>query len=203
MRQIEITVKLEENLEDALLKLEKKGFKVIRESDVDDIYVTTNDNIRFLKSLNKDEKKSKIIEILSESVLLRKLKLENNVIQKITYKDKKYDDDGNVISEDKINVNIDDILKTKEILKKLNVDELVEVKYHNLVYSNGIIELDFQSVENLGILIEYENENNFEGKTSEEIKNEKIKMAKQINELGIIIGKDFDIKKAYELIINN
>lgn len=54
--------------------------------------------------------------------MLRKLELENKVIQKLTYKNKEYDINGNVISENKININIDDIQKARIILKKLNID---------------------------------------------------------------------------------
>ena len=41
MKQIEITVKVNENIENAYKKLEKLGFKIIRESDIKDIYMTS------------------------------------------------------------------------------------------------------------------------------------------------------------------
>lgn len=59
MKQIEITIRLNENLNSATKKLEAKGFKIIRESDVDGIYVTTNDNKKYLKSLNKENQRKK------------------------------------------------------------------------------------------------------------------------------------------------
>lgn len=39
MKQIEITVRLNENMQSAIRKLEKQGFKKIRESEIDDIYI--------------------------------------------------------------------------------------------------------------------------------------------------------------------
>ena len=62
------------------------------------------------------------------------------------------------------------------------------------------IELAFQEVENLGTLIEYENLNDFCNKTIEEIQAEKMRMYNFIKKLGINIGKDFEIKKAWNLI---
>ena len=92
MKQIEITVRLDENMQNAIRKLEKQGFKKIRESEIDDIYMTSK-----LKELNKDN----IQTILKKSVLLRNLKLENKEIKKITYKNKEIDKNGDIISEQK------------------------------------------------------------------------------------------------------
>ena len=41
MKQIEITVRLDENMQNAIRKLEKQGFKKTRESEIDDIYMTS------------------------------------------------------------------------------------------------------------------------------------------------------------------
>ena len=43
MKQIEITVRLNEKIEEAISKLKKNGFKKIRESDIDDIYLSNLD----------------------------------------------------------------------------------------------------------------------------------------------------------------
>ena len=82
MKQIEITVKVNENIEEAFKKLKKLGFDLIRESDVDDIYMTSK-----LEELNKNN----IQYILKNSVLLRNLKLDDREFKKITYKNKEYD----------------------------------------------------------------------------------------------------------------
>lgn len=82
MKQIEITVKVNENIDEAFKKLKNLGFKIIRESDITDIYMTSK-----LQELNKDN----IQYILKNSVLLRLLKLANKELKKITYKNKEYD----------------------------------------------------------------------------------------------------------------
>ena len=109
MKQIEITVRLIDKIENAIAKLENKGFKKIRESDVDDIY---------LSNLDSEIKKENIQEFLKHSVLLRNLKLDGKEENKITYKYKELDINGDVISEQKVNVNCDDLKKAFELIRK-------------------------------------------------------------------------------------
>lgn len=191
MKQIEITVRLNEDVKVAIKKLEKLGYKKIRESDIEDIYLTSK-----LNELNKDN----IQYILKKSVLLRKLKLADKEIKKITYKNKEYDEKGTVISESKINLDCSDLEKAEELFKNLDFERLVVVKYHVIVYSKGTLEYAFQIVENLGTLIEYENSDDFANKSISEIDNAKEEMYNQILETGINITKEKDVKKAYELI---
>lgn len=191
MKQIEITVRLNEDVKVAIKKLEKLGYKKIRESDIEDIYLTSK-----LNELNKDN----IQYILKKSVLLRKLKLADKEIKKITYKNKEYDEKGTVISESKINLDCSDLEKAEELFKNLDFERLVVVKYHVIVYSKGTLEYAFQVVENLGTLIEYENSDDFTNKSISEIDNAKDEMYNQILETGINITKEKDVKKAYELI---
>ena len=83
MKQIEITVRLNEDKQTAMKKLSELGYKVIRQSDVDDIYMTTK-----LDELNADN----IQYVLKKSILLRKLTVNNTEIKKITYKNKEIKD---------------------------------------------------------------------------------------------------------------
>lgn len=193
MKQIEITVRLNENIQSAMDKLEKQGFKKIRESKIDDVYMTSK-----LKELNKDN----IQNILKKSVLLRSLKLDNKEIKKITYKNKEFDEKADVISEQKINLDCNDLEKAKELFENLEFKELIRVKYKVVVYSKDKVEYAFQDVENLGTLIEYENVEDFEGKSLEKINNAKEKMYNEIKNTGIYITEEKDVKKAYELILN-
>lgn len=72
-----------EDTNDAIKKIKNIGFKKIRESQINDIYMTAK-----LNELNKDN----IRYILKKAILLRNLKLENKEINKITYKNKELDD---------------------------------------------------------------------------------------------------------------
>ena len=191
MKQIEITVRLVDKIEDAIAKLEDKGFKKIRESDIDDIY---------LSNLDIQIKKENIQEILKHSVLLRNLRLDGKEIKKITYKNKELDNNGNVISERKVNLDCNDLIKAEELFSCLGFYKLIEVKYHVVVYEKDGKEFAFQIVENLGSLIEYENVNDFEGKSIYEINNAKQEMINYIKGFDINITNEYDVKKAFELI---
>lgn len=190
MRQIEITVRVKEPLDKAIIKLEKLGFKNIRESNVDDVYMT-----QLKDKLNKEN----IQYILSNSVLLRYLNVNGKEFKKISYKNKIYEN-GNVISEKKVNVECNSLESAKQLFECLNFEELVEVKYNVLVMEKNGIELAFQYGDDIGVLIEYENKNDFSNKTNEEIRLEKENMYNYIKELGIEITEEKDVKKAWELI---
>lgn len=191
MKQVEITVRLAEKVEDAICKLEKEGFTKIRESDIDDIYLT---------NLDVEIKKENIQKLLKHSVILRNLKLDGKVIRKITYKNKELDNNGDVISEQKVNLDCNDLIKAESLFGFLGFYKLIEVKYHVIVYEKNGREFAFQIVEDLGTLIEYENTNNFDGKSDLEIKNTKKDMLKDIKECNISITDEYDVKKAFELI---
>lgn len=193
MKQIEITVRLKENMQSAIRKLEMQGFEKIRESEINDVYMTSK-----LKCLNEDN----IQDVLKKSVLLRELKKENRKIKKITYKNKEIDENGDVISEQKINLDCNNLEKAKDLFKHLDFEELIRVKYKVLVYSKDKIEYAFQDVEDLGTLVEYENTEDFEGKTLEEINKAKEIMYNEIKNTGINLTKEKDVKKAFELILN-
>jgi predicted adenylyl cyclase CyaB len=108
---------------------------------------------------------------------------------------------GNVLSEQKINLKCEDLKKAKELFEYVDFKELVRVKYHVTVYSDGNTEYAFQEVENLGTLIEYENINDFDGKTIEDINKAKEEMYNEIVKKEIKVTEEKDVKKAYELIV--
>ena len=194
MKQIEITRYLLETEENAIDKLEKQGFKLIRTSTIEDKYLTSK-----IRELTKDN----IQYILKNSVLLRYLNVEGKEFKKITYKYKNVDKDENIISETKININCEDLSEAEKLFENLGFDILTIVKYKVKVYAKDGIELAFQNVEGLGSMIEYENEEDFENKNIEEIKKVKQKMEEKIESFGILIEKGNDVKKAKELIEKN
>ncbi len=194
MRQIEITVRVNNSMEEVDKILSNQGFKIIRKSRIKDIYKS---------ELCDSLKESNILELLSKSILIRYLSINGEQeFKKLTYKKKTYDG-STVISEEKINVNIDDIDNANKLFEALGFKTLVNVNYDVIVYSNDKLELCFQSVENLGLLLEYENESDFKDVSNEDIMKEKNKMLEKIKQLGLNISTDIDVKKAFELIKNN
>ena len=192
MKQIEVTTRVYNSLEEVDAILTKENYQIIGKHRIEDEYLTQN-----LKMLTAEN----ILDILKTAVLVRYVKEDEEEDKKITYKIKEYDGDK-VISEEKINVKIDDIDKAIKLFSKLNFEHLVSVKYDVIVYSNGKIELASQNVEGLGLLLEYEHAKDFTGYSNEDILKEKNKMLKQIKDIGLKISDDYDIKKAYELIKN-
>lgn len=194
MKQIEITTRVNDTLDNIDKILVNQGFKIIRRSRIEDIYKTT---------LYNDLNKTNITDILSKSVLIRYLNVDNEKeFKKLTYKNKIYSN-NTVISEEKISVNIDDIDKADKLLDAIGLKTIVRVDYDAIVYSNDKIELCFQNVEGLGLLLEYENEKDFEGFSNEDILKEKYHMLEEIRKYNINITDDIDVKKAFELISNN
>lgn len=194
MRQIEITTRVNNSLEEINEILRAQGFNFIRTSRIEDKYMKKKDMV-----INKDN----VIDVLKESILIRYLNINNKEeYKKITYKNKVYEKDM-VISEEKININIDSIDNAVKLFGIIGYEPLVNVNYDAIVYSNGEIELCFQNVENLGILLEYENENDFTNSSIEEILLVKKNMLNDVKSLGINVSDDLDVKKAYELIYSN
>lgn len=190
MKEVEITLRVKDSLEECKNKLEMRGFKKIRNSFIDDIYMTQNKY-----SLRQDN----IDDILKTCVLIRYLNADGKEFKKITYKNKVYDG-ADIVSEKKINVDCADLVKAKELFEALKFEELVRVKYEVIVFSDGNKEFAFQKVENLGLLLEYESTKDFEEASNEEIMKEKENMVDEIMSEGILVENNLDVKKAYELI---
>lgn len=190
MKQVEITTRVLETLNSITQKLAKQGFQIIRKSRVEDEYLT---------QYQGDFEQKHILEMLSSSVLLRYLDVNGKITKKITYKQKTYQNEI-VMTEEKINVNCDDLDMAKKLFLALHFRPLVKVCYDVIVFSNKKIELAFQNVENLGLLVEYESEKDFSDSTEEEILLEKQQMLKEIKNLNIQTTEEIDVKKAYELI---
>lgn len=190
MKQVEITTRVLETLDSITQKLEKQGFQIIRKSRVEDEYLTQYQGAFEQKH---------ILEMLSSSVLLRYLNANGKITKKITYKQKTYQNEI-VMTEEKINVNCDDLDTAKKLFLALHFRPLVKVCYDVIVFSNQKIELAFQNVENLGLLVEYENVKDFSDSTEEEIVLAKQQMLKEIKNLNIQTTEEMDVKKAYELI---
>ncbi len=194
MKQIEITTKVNNTLDEVDKILKKQGFKIIRKSRIEDKYMTQH---------NDELNKNNIIEILKTCVLLRFLSINNaEVFKKITYKSKEYKN-NTVISEEKINVNIDSIEKAEQLFIRLGFNSIVNVNYDVIVYEKNGLELAFQDVEGLGLLLEYESFSDYSGIIDEDILKEKNKMLDEIKKLNINIENNYDVKKAYELLLKS
>ena len=164
MREIEITVRVNNSLGEIESILINQGFEKIETYRMYDKYLT-------LKQENIT--KNNALDILKSCLLLRHLFLEDNKEKKmLTYKQKEYDGSV-VISDTKINVLVDDLEKTEELLLKQGYKNIVEVDDTLYVYEKDDLSIAIEDVKDLGILLEYENDKDFTGYSNEEIIKEK------------------------------
>lgn len=190
MRQVEITTKVKNSMEEINEVLIKKGFEIIRKSRIEDKYLVQNPRLN-----SKDE----IEDTINKSVLVRYLNTNGEETKKITYKNKKYEN-KKLQYEEKTSVKIDNVSNAIAIFEKLGFEKIVEVDYNCIVYSNGNVEFAIQDVEKLGILLEYENLEDFQNASTEEIEKTKKEMLEEVKKTGLNVSEDTDIRKAYELL---
>lgn len=193
MKQIEVTTNVKQSLEEIHQLLSNQGFEIIRRSRIEDSYMSRESD-----KLTKEN----ILSTLMRCVLIRYLCVDGKETYKsITYKKKEYKGDT-VLSEEKIVLKIEDLEKAEKLLRALDFEKIVDVRYDVIVYKRGDIELCFQLVEDLGLLVEYESLKDFEGVSPEDILKEKQRMLEELRSYQLEVSDDYDVKKAYQLIMN-
>lgn len=179
----EITVKIKEKLDKFYQIIEKKGFKVCDKFSMNDTYFIP-------RNLNLNKMTTR--EILSKAILVREIenKIFGNMIKKITFKIKNFDEDGSILSQESVNCDILNIEDAKNLLKAIGYQEIMCIKEDDVVYKNAKLELAIKDVKNGDKLIEVETEENEELNTID-------KLIQKINELDIPIYTDnYFVKKA-------
>ncbi len=177
----EITIKVISTKEELIKILTDKGFKKGREFSLDDYYFIPN-------NLNIDKLSTR--EILSKAIIIRYIIDEDKISQKITFKRKNIDEDGNILSQDSINCDILNIEDAKKLFIAIGYSQIMNIKEYDTIYYIGDFELALKFVENSDILIEIETEENTEWDTIDKIK-------KIIEKINLPIEKDnYFIKKA-------
>lgn len=185
----EITVRLICSINEMCSILENKGFKIVDKYSLDDTYYISKE---------LDETKLSPREVLNHYILVRKItqyrglnfKDSYNII-KITYKNKNFSSDGEILSQDKVDCEITEIEDGKKLLKALGYKAIMDIKENSIVYGKDEIKIAIKDVENDDNLIEIETiENNEKYDTTEKLK-------LMIRELNIPIDEsDFFVKKA-------
>ncbi len=190
MKEIEITVKCNNTLDEADKILKSKGFKIKETYQLNDIYMK--------KSTQKLCKRN-IIKVLSNSILIRDIICVDHENKMITYKKKEYKN-GKVMAEEKFNIKINDIESAYKFFLQIGFEKLIDVRSRLTVYEKDGYEICFQDVENLGLLIEVEDKSDYNSVSDDEIIKIKKQMVKDIRKYGLNVDNDYDVKKAYELI---
>lgn len=185
----EITVRLICSIDEMCSILENKEFKIVDKYSLDDTYYISKE---------LDETKLSPREVLNHYILVRKITQYRGLnfndsynIIKITYKNKNFSSDGEILSQDKVDCEITEIEDGKKLLKALGYKAIMDIKENSIVYGKDEIKIAIKDVENDDNLIEIETiENNDKYDTTEKLK-------LMIRELNIPIDEsDFFVKKA-------
>lgn len=175
----EITIKVTCSKEQLIKHLAEKGFSEGRKFTLDDYYLIP-------KNLKLDELTTR--EILSKAVIIRYIVDDGRIIQKITFKKKNINSNGEILSQKAINCDVLDYKAGINLFNELGYYEIMNLKESDVIYYKDKLELAIKFIENISTLIEIETDENFE--TIGELK-------KLVVNLEIPIEKDnFFVKKA-------
>lgn len=175
----ELTLKVTCTNEELIKCLLYKGFYEGRKFSLDDYYLVPN---------NIDISKLTTREILAKAVIIRYIVDDGKIIQKITFKKKNINKNGEILSQKAINCDILDYKSAITLFNEIGYYEIMNIKENDIIYYNNKIELALKFIENSDTLIEIETNKNFE--TIDELK-------KLVIDLKLpIIQDNFFVKKA-------
>lgn len=146
MDEKEITVLVKVPYEKLHEELTKSNFKIVNEYTCEDIYMINQDI---------DLNKLSNLEILQKCILIRNIE-DFETKKQLLYKNKKYDENGSVISQKKIICPIEDIKKAVGFMETINYKALFTISDRCIVYTNNNTELTVQLVNDKYIFIEME-----------------------------------------------
>lgn len=188
--ELEICVKCLKTKDEVVEDLKKQGFEIKEDFVLDDIYYVKKE-----KNISLDNSN----ELLSNYVLLRQAAHRNAIYFQL--KEKQFDESGNILSQSSCKCEITDKEKGITFIENLGYKELLKLKDHNILMSNGKNEIYIQDVENLGVYLEMEQKNihtdNNNGKNIDE-------MINNLNSYNIDIDQNnYFVKKAYDMLEKN
>ena len=184
MKETEITVEVLDNVDDLIKMLKEKGFSLDSEFDMIDHYFS-KENTETLKTLDYKD-------IINNSFLVREL--TKNDSKTLLFKSKEFDENNNVIAEEKVKCNIDSIENAVKIFKLAGLNNWLKLKQHLLVFVNDKFGFAIQIVDGLGTFIEYEETESIKHLSEQEKINS---MLGDLKNLGINFGSDYSCKKPY------
>ena len=160
----EITVKLKCSIEEICNLLENKNFKVVEKFILDDTYFIP-------KELDITGMTHR--EILSRALLLRDITdfIPERKVVKLTFKSKQIDEQGNILSQSKVDCEILNAETGKAFVEAIGYRQLMNIKENDIVYEKDNLNIAIKDIENGDKLIEVETvEDDNELDTIEKIK---------------------------------
>ena len=147
----EITVKINCSLPDFYNYLEKNNFKICDKFLLDDYYFIPN-NLDVYTMNHRD--------ILSKALIIRFIKRQEKDVKLITFKIKKFDDNGNILDQHSINCEIFNIDDAKKLLSAIGYSQIMNIKENDIIYEKNGFALAVKDIENGYKLVEIETDYN-------------------------------------------
>ena len=189
MAETEITVQVFNSFEEIKTILENQGFKMVENFQLNDWYFSKIDNIENMG----------YIHIMTNSFLVRQILTDSEEIE-LCYMKKEMDEFGNVIAEEKIKSCVNSLQNTIDIFVASGLNNYCVVKNDSYVYKKDEICFVIQVIDNLGIFLEYEEDDSMINMDEKQKFNY---MCRIVNSLNLKIGSDYSCKKMLMLIKNN
>lgn len=144
--ETEITVLVKSDYEVLKRELEKNEFQIKEKYELKDVYM-----------IDKDIDLSKLskLEILKKCILVRDIV---NIKKELLYKYKKYDVNGDILEQGKVECPVIDMEKAIGFMESINYKKLFNIYDRCIVYANKETELVVQLVNDKYIFIEMESE---------------------------------------------
>ena len=184
--ETEITVLVKTNYETLKKELKTYGFQEKEKYTVNDVYLIDG---------TIDILKMKSLDILKNCVLVRDIV---GIEKDLLYKYKKFDTNGDIIEQGKVECPIIDVDKAIQFMKMLKYKKLFNIVDNCVVFANDTTELVVQLVNSKYIFIEMESKCEYikkEYKNVNDLKNELCRYNLSID------SSNFFVKKA-EIILN-
>ncbi len=183
MKETEITVQVFNSFEEIDKILKEQGFARVENFQINDWYFSKINNVKRLK----------YVDLMDNSFLVRQILSFSEEVQ-ICYKKKNLDSLGNVVSEEKFTTKVDSLKTTLNIFKNSKLNNYCKIENNTFVYQKKDVCFAVQVVKDLGIFIEYEENESIKNMKA----NEKIEQLKAtIQSLNLNLGKDFSCKKIF------
>ncbi len=189
MKETEITVQVLMPLALAINKLEEKGYTLEEKYTLSDRYFTHFSNEE-ISTISYEK-------LIKNSLLIRTITSNNSSYSQLTYKNKEYNTNREVISEQKYVCKIESEESAYNILSSMGLNSYLTVNQKLWIFKNNKTHLSLQEVENLGLFIEIEQQNGMENLSSEEKVQKLIEIA---NSLNLKLGNSYSCKKVEMLL---
>lgn len=144
----EITVRVKGDLKDFYKTVEEKGFEITDKFKMDDTFFVPQ---------NLDLENMTAREILANAVLVRIVERRNGkLVKNITYKNKVFDENGNILSQSKVECEILNPEDAKKLFSAIGFKEIMRIKESDIVFEKDGFSFSVKDIENGEKLIEAE-----------------------------------------------